>query len=972
MKEKQEKQKKPIKTGKAVLSYMISCVLIIAMIIATVETTRYANLISNVLNAATTKTINPVDDVYKSDYANYEELVAHEAEVCQQVEEEGIVLLKNDTNALPLSSDFKNISVFGQDSVDFVYGGSGSGSVSADDAISLQTSLESAGYSVNPALTDFYSTGAGKSYRKTYPSETGAGEFAVNEVPISLYDSSVTDSFSSYQDAAIVVLGRSGGESADLPTAPLSNGYQYLQIDDNERAMLQMACDNFDTVIVIINSSNAMELNFLEEYKVDACIWTGAVGQTGMYAIGEVLNGTVNPSGRLVDTYAYDSTSAPSFANIGDYTIANADPKVDRSNKYIVYAESTYIGYRYYETRYEDAVMGAAKVGEFDYSKQVQYPFGYGLSYTDFSYSDYSVKENEDSFTVSLTVTNQGDVAGKDAVQIYMQSPYTDYDKENGIEKASVELVGFEKTNLLKAGEAETVTIEVNKENMKTYDSENEKTYILDAGDYYFAFGANVHDATNNILTAKGYSVAKGMTAEGNTAMVYKYMVAAQDSTTYAVSLATGNAITNQFEDVDIRSYDSEFKYLTRSDWTGTWPITYADGNWTAPEEVIKNLEFYRADEVINDGSAMPTTDANTGDLLTVAEMTGKDYNDPNWSKLLDEISIARMTKLVRMGGYATITIDSIGLPATADKDGPSGFSSSIIPGRSGMAYPAEVVMASTWNTELIEEVGNCIGEDSLALGLTGWYAPGIDTHRSPYSGRNFEYYSEDCFLSGMMAASEITGARSKGCIAYMKHFALNDQETNRYGGAIFAKEQAVRQIYLKSFELAVREGNVTAAMASMNRIGTRWVGGHYGLMTETLRKEWGFKGMVITDQASVPAMAYQDIIEGLYAGTDLWLNTNNSLWSLEDYKDNATVMNNVREASQHIIYAVANSNAINGISKNTKIVTILPWWQKALYALDAVVWLGGLLLIFSTTLKLLKRKKVKVKIETDKGATNK
>lgn len=956
----EKKKKEPLKKGRAIIRFVVCGVLSVVMIVATVVTAQYADLISNVLDTPTTKVINPVEDVYKSDYSSYEELVVHEEDICKQVEEEGIVLLKNEAETLPFSEDIKNISIFGQDSVDFVYGGSGSGSVSSDKAINLKMALESAGYSVNTVMWDFYESGDGSSYRKTYPSETGAGEFAVNEVPIDNYSEAIIRSFAEYSDAALVVIGRSGGESCDLPTEPLDNGYRYLQIDNNERDMLQMACDNFEKVVVIINSSNAMELNFIEEYDVDACIWVGAVGQTGMYAIGEVLNGTVNPSGRLVDTYAYDSTSAPSFANMGDYTIMNANAEVERSDKYIVYGEDIYVGYRYYETRYEDTVLGRENVGVYDYATTVQFPFGYGLSYTNFAYSDYSVEETESGFDVSLTVTNTGTAAGKDVVQIYMQSPYTEYDIANGVEKASVELAGFAKTQTLEAGASETVTITVDKEQMKAYDADGTGTYIVDAGDYYFAFGVNAHDALNNILAAKDYTVEQGMTADGNVDMVYKYTVAETDDTTYAVSQETGNAITNQFDDVDIRYYDESYTYLTRSNWVGTWPTAYLDGVWTVEGDSIKDWEFYRGEEVLNDGAEMPVFDQSREDFVYVSELTGLPYDDPAYEQLLNQLTVQELTKLVRMGGYATISIDKIGLPATADKDGPAGFSSSIVPGRSGMAYPAEVVMAATWNIDLVHDVGVLIGEDSLALGITGWYGPAEDIHRSPYSGRNFEYYSEDGFLSGMLCAAEVEGARSKGVIAYVKHFALNDQETNRTGAAIFASEQAVREIFLKGFELTVRNSDVNAMMAAMNRIGARWVGGHYGLMTATLRDEWGFEGMVITDQASVPAMLYQDHIEGLYAGTDLWLNTNTALWSLEDYTDNATVMNNVRKAAHNIIYAVANSNAINGISPDSKVVTIVPIWQKALFAVDAIVWIISILVVVLTTRTLLiQRRKV-------------
>ncbi|MBQ2901463.1 MAG: glycoside hydrolase family 3 protein [Agathobacter sp.] len=949
--------KKNLSIKGAVVRYALSAILSIAMIVAIVVTGMYADLISNVLDADTTKIIGEVEDTYKSDFDSYEDLVKYEEALCEEIASEGIVLVKNNENALPFTKNVKKISVFGQNSVDFVYGGSGSGSVNADKAVSLKAALEKAGYEVNPDLWDFYTKGAGKEYRKTFPSETGAGEFAVNEVPLDVLTSNVSaDKMKAYGDAAIVVIGRSGGESSDLPTSKLSTGVMYLEIDPNEEATLKYACDNYENVVVILNSNNAMELDFLEKYAVDACIWIGGIGQTGMYAIGEVLNGTVNPSGRLVDTYAYDSTSAPSFGNIGDYTITNANPESRNTDKYLVYGESIYIGYRYYETRYEDIVIGRANAGQFDYAKEVQYPFGYGLSYTEFGYSDFKVTEDGENFVVSVTVTNNGKVAGKDVVQIYMQSPYTEYDITNGVEKASVELVGFDKTGLLEAGKSETVEIKISKDNMKAYDANGAKTYILDEGDYYFALGTNAHDAINNILAAKGYTTANGMTAEGNAAFTYKHTVTELDSTTYATSAQTGNAITNHLEDVDIRYYDANFKYLTRNDWTGTWPTTYQNGQWAAPDNVIADLEFYRGDDVINDGSTMPTTGKEV--TVTVAELAGKEYDDPLWDALLDSLTLNQMTRLVRMGGYATVTIDAVGLPGTADKDGPAGFSSSIVPGRSGMAYPAEVVMASTWNEDLVEDFGRAIGEESLALGITGWYAPGVNIHRSPYSGRNFEYYSEDSFLSGKMAARVTVGARSKGCIPYMKHFALNDQETNRYGLAVFASEQATREIFIKGFEMAATEGDAVAMMAAMNRVGTRWVGAHKGLMTDIVRNEWGFEGMVITDQASVTAMLYQDIVSGLAGGTDLWLNTNTELWSLKEYESNPTVMNNVRKATHNIIYAIANSNAMNGISADSQVVEITPWWQMALYALAAVIWVLSAIVIVKTTLTLKKQKK--------------
>lgn len=874
---------------------------------------------------------------------------------CQEVEAEGIVLLKNRDGALPLSSDEKNLALIGQDSVDFVYGGAGSGSVDTANAPTLKTALEKSDFRVNTTLWNFYETGAGKAYRKQVPDSSGKGSFAVNEVPQSVYTDAVLSSMDN-DDVGVVVIGRSGGESADIPTTPLASGYLYLEPDKDELDMIAMACGKFDKVIVIINSNNAMELGFLEDpayANVKAALWVGAVGQEGMYAIGEVLSGKVNPSGRLVDTYAYDSLSAPSAQNMGSYSITNASEVTDYANNaknYLVYQEGIYVGYKYYETRYEDAVLGQGNAGDYDYEEVVQYPFGYGLSYTEFDWSDMTVEETEDAFDISLTVTNNGGYAGKDVVEIYMQSPYT----PGGIEKSAVELVGFAKTDVIETDGSQTVTVSVAKESMKAYDADTAKTYVVDAGTYYFAAGRNAHDALNNILVAKNADV------DGDSELVYEYVQSERDAETYSRSAATGNAITNQFEEADANYYD-ECTYLSRQDWQGTMPVgAYKGGSWEAPDRMIADLNWYRADEVVNDSAKTMPEQGSTATAYRVTDLVDADYEDERWEQIVSQLSWNQVTRLVRMGGYSTIQIDAIGLPATQDKDGPSGVSGTLVGGTSTMAWPTEVVMASTWNVELMEKMGELIGEDSIGAGITGWYAPGANIHRSPYSGRNFEYYSEDGFLSGKMGAAEMRGVRSKGVIAYMKHFALNDQETDRYGNAIFAPEQSIREIYLKGFELIVTEGGANAAMAAMNRIGTRWAGAHKGLMTEVLRNEWGFEGMVITDQASVSGMFYQDMISGLWAGTDLWLNTNSSYWSLDDYRDNATVMSYVHRAAKNIIYAITNSNAVQDYGSGKTGMTGLAPWQIALYIADGVLGAACIAGITVSVIALVQNRKSK------------
>jgi beta-glucosidase len=594
----------------------------------------------------------------------------------------------------------------------------------------------------------------------------------------------------------------------------------------------------------------------------------------------------------------------------------------------------------------------------------VQYPFGYGQSYTQFSWTDFTMAENASSFEFSVKVTNKGDYAGKDVVELYMQSPYTKYDKDNNVEKSAIELVGYAKTDLLAVNGEQTVTISIDKEMMKAYDYTKAKTYIVDDGIYYFTAATDAHVALNNVLLKKGTDTSK-LFGSGNADLVAEYTQANFDGTTYSVSQEDSTyTITNQFESADVNYYEANtLTYLTRKDWVGTFPTTYKNGSWTASEQMISDLNWNRSDEVVNDSTAvMPTN--SSGTTYTVQDAIGKNYDDPIWDQLVNQLSADKMIELVRLGGYGTIALKAIGLPATIDKDGPSGISGTLVGGTSCMAWPVETMMAATWNDSLMEEMGKLIGEDSINSNTAGWYAPAADIHRSPYSGRNFEYYSEDGVLSGKIGAAEMRGVRSMGVIAFMKHFALNDQETNRSGGAYFANEQAMREVYLRGFEYIVREGGATAAMTAMNRIGTTWAGAHKGLMTEVLRNEWGFRGVTITDQASVPAMFYQDIISGLWAGNDLWLNTSGAYWKLNDYyagaTTNATIMANVHKAAKNIIYAVVNSNAVQTYGgMKTEEQTGMPLWQIFLIIADVVIFAACLVgIVLPLTLYLLQRRK--------------
>lgn len=965
--EKKQKVKKPFPLWAMIVAICLGVILSVGLIVGTVIAYGYQNLI----------------DVFfsSSDYSASEV----EKETCADIVAEGAVLLKNDDNALPLAANEKKIALFGQNSVDFVYAGSGSGNVDTSTAPTLKSALESpehGGFTVDGALWSFYTTGAGKGYRKSVPDMSGVGTFGVNEVPVETLKSSSAASGLSGDDVAIVSIGRSGGESADLPTAVMSTGYRYLQVDGNERDTIKYACEKFDKVILIVNANNPVELGFLDEpdyANVKAAIWVGGVGQEGLNGLADIICGNANPSGRLADTYAYDSTSAPATVNFGNYTIANADGGTKNANKYLVFGEGIYVGYRYYETRYEDVVTERENAGSYDYDTAVQFPFGYGLSYTSFEWSDYSVTPAADgkSFEVSVKVTNTGSRAGKDVVEIFAQAPYI----AGGVEKSSVVLAGFKKTGLIDPQASETVTVTVDKSVLASYDYEDNKTYILDPGTYYISAGKNAHDALNNILAKRGMTpdnTDNRMTAAGNANMVGEYSVAQLDKT-YATSKDTGNAVTNRFDDGSINHYDADFKYVSRNDWQGTLPsAAYQNGSWTAPSQLIEDLKFYRGNEVVNDDSLPALASAKS---YTVQDLVDEPYESEKWDQMVSSLSWTEISKLVRIGGYSTMQIEKIGLPSTQDKDGPAGISGTLVGGSSSMAWPAEVVMASTWNDELIEKMGELLGQASIITGVAGWYAPGVNIHRTPYSGRNYEYFSEDGILSGKICAAEMRGVRKMGVMAYMKHFALNDQEVNRYGAAIFANEQEIREICLKGFELAVTEGGATAAMAAMNRIGARWVGAHRGLMTDVLRGEWGFKGMVITDQASSAGMYYQDMISGLWAGTDLWLNTNANLWPLANYdestgggsgkvsyKDNATVTYYLHRAAKNIIYSVTNSNAVQSYSDEYHSTARIFNWRALLISIDVLVWVGSVAAITLTTLFYVRgRKKLKAqKLSSD------
>ncbi len=928
--------------------------------IGTAYAVNYSSIISLYLGQDTYKVVNvdeneKIENIYQSEFTSSRKLVREQNKYAETIQSEGSVLLINKNHALP-SSNAKNITLFGTTSVDFLYGGAGAGSISTLGTPTLKEAFENYDFKVNSKVWDLYSSGAGSSYRRS-----ASSPYKVGEAPVSIFTDEIKDSFSSYNDMAIVVIGRTGLEGSDLSLSTVEDASKHaLQLSDNEIETIKLAkSSSFKKVVVLLNTLNAMELNELESLGVDACLWVGAGGQKGINAIPKMIKGDLSPSGRLVDTYATDALSSPTMQNFGDYTFSNSSLSSGK-NKYVNYAEGIYVGYKYYETRYEDAVLKRGNAGSFDYDKEVQFPFGYGLTYTDFEYSSFSMKENEDDFSFSLTVKNTGGLASKEVVELYMQSPYTDYDKANGVEKSAVKLVGFAKTNVIEPNKSEKVTISVDKREMASYDYRKAKTYIVDEGDYYFAVGKNAHDALNNILDQKGKGVSDGMDYEGDASLSAHYEQKEFDDKRYATS-KSGAEINNKLSFADLSSYDSSVKYLTRSDWTGSFPTAYESSpnsrSKEASEKLVSDLEVPTVDENESDYT-MPTTstiDEGIGELSLVS-MNGLPYSSSYWDTLLNQMSKEDMYLLTRVGGYQTQAIKSIGKPGTIDKDGPAGISSTLVGGKGAFGYPVESVIASSWNKDLAKRVGELVGEDGIYTKTSGWYAPSMNIHRSPFSGRNFEYFSEDGFLSGAFGSEIVKAAESKGLYTYIKHFAFNDQETNRGGVATFLNEQAAREIYLKPFQMSVEEGRSHGLMAAMNRVGAKWVGHSYELMSEILRGEWNFEGMVITDQASFFTSYIGDFRPTLLAGVDLMLSTKSDLWQIEGYENSAMYVTALRRASKNILYAVANSNAMNGVSAKTKIVPIMPSWEIWLIVLDSVVGVGVLTGVFFSIKMFLKK----------------
>ncbi len=969
----------------------------------------YATIINMVLGIEGSTVVgDAAEDLpprFVSDYETSAEQAAAADLICESVVANGAVLLLNRGSALPLDGSEK-VSLFGTSSARFVYGGTGSGGMDNSKATTLKDALEQDGFTVNPTLWTFYREGEGSKYGLK---DAGGSlnnyifkneEFAVNEVPQSVYTAAEWDSVQQYGDAAIVVIGRVCGEGKDLPVVGASDaGGNMLSISQEERDLLAKlaelkASGAIKKIVMLLNTANAVEVDVLEpsicgtDYGIDACLWVGNVGQSGIRAIGDLLSGKVNPSGRLVDTYCYDNTTSPAVQNayVTSYTnAAQAGLAFAKTNNeyYVVYQEGIYVGYRYYETRYEDYVLGNSSVGDYDYARTVAFPFGYGLNYSGLTYGKLNMKESGNTFDFTVDVTNPSGRDARESVLIYMQSPYTSYDKQNGIEKAAVELVGYTKVDV-PAGKTVTASVSVDKSEMRTYDANGARTYIVDEGNYYFATGNGAHDALNNILmqkaaqkdTLNGTVDVSRMTGEGKADLAVVYRQGKQDTSTYAVS-HTGKAITNQLDHGDLNKVDTDpandVKYLTRSDWAGTMPkADLSGGVYKAAVQMAANEEMVKALNTIIDSTGegtMPTL-GKEGEL-TLAHFIGvpldgsitlQNGNTCTWDDLLDQVKFNEMCKLIGQTYHATAAIKSVGKPATKDENGPQGITATLTGGSSSTSYTSEDVMAASFDPAIAEAVGRSIGNDCLMANrkaYSGVYGPGANIHRTPYSGRNFEYYSEDPFISGKTCAAETAGIQSKGVYVYNKHFAFNDQETGRDGICVWTNEQAAREIYLQAFEYPITDANAYCVMTSFNRLGTIWAGGDYNLITNILRGEFGMPGFALTDFSN--NNNFMDVIQGLLAGGDGWDCNDASKWTekLKGYSDDPQVVSAMREATKHILYTVANSNAMNGMGFNTIVEEVHGWWQDAI---EIGKWVTlGLTLVF-LCLSILSSRKAKAR----------
>ena len=838
------------------------------------------------------------------------------AEVAEEIMEDGIVLLKNES-LLPLN-ETKKLNVFGWESINPAYGGAGSGGINdLYDIVSLNQGLENAGFSINQELVDFYNNYGADNPEMSIQKQS----WTLPEPPVDTYSDELIKSAKEYSDVAVVVLSRKAGEGhndipMDVRKAAYDNnsdeyddfpeGEHYLQLSQTERDMVDMVCSNFDNVIVVYNGANQFELGFADEYpQIKSVVWCPGTGNVGFNALGKVFSGEVNPSGKTPDTFIYDMTTAPwwnnaektEYTNLADMAVEgmNAGTAQVYAPAFTNYVEGIYVGYKYYET--------AAQEGAIDYDKTVQYPFGYGLSYTEFEQKMGELEEKDGQISVDVEVTNTGDVAGKDVVEVYYKPPYTN----GGIEKSSANLIEFAKTDLLQPGESQTVTVTFSIEDMASYDENNAKAYVLEKGDYVISINSDSH----TVLDQKTYTADKDVVYKGENKR-------ASDDT----------AATNVFEDAK-----GDITYLSRADHFANYEeATAAPASAELGEPYVSEYHLnsnFDKTTYLNDEDVMPTTGADNG--LTLADMRDADYDDPRWEKLLDQLTVDEMANMIAMAGYQTAAMDSVGKVATLDFDGPAAINNNFT-GVGSIGFPIEVVVASTWNKELAQAWGECMGKISQEMGAEGWYAPGMNTHRTAFGARNYEYFSEDGVLAGNMGAKAVEGARKYGVYSYIKHFAL--YEGNAKMVSVWSNEQAIREIYLKPFEISVKQGGANAVMVSWSFLGDKWTGECSNLMNTVLREEWGFRGMALTDFFRNNGHGFMNADAALANGVDVMLSTFNGEENNVANPEHPTSVLQMRNACKNVMYTVVSSWAYDGEHEETGMEN----WKKAGIGIDIVI----------------------------------
>ena len=838
------------------------------------------------------------------------------AEVAEEIMEDGIVLLKNES-LLPLN-ETKKLNIFGWESINPAYGGAGSGGINdLYDIVSLNQGLENAGFSINQELVDFYNNYGADNPEMSIQKQS----WTLPEPPVDTYSDELIKSAKEYSDVAVVVLSRKAGEGhndipMDVRKAAYDNnsdeyddfpeGEHYLQLSQTERDMVDMVCSNFDNVIVVYNGANQFELGFADEYpQIKSVVWCPGTGNVGFNALGKVFSGEVNPSGKTPDTFIYDMTTAPwwnnaektEYTNLADLAVEgmNAGTAQVYAPAFTNYVEGIYVGYKYYET--------AAQEGAIDYDKTVQYPFGYGLSYTEFEQKMGELEEKDGQISVDVEVTNTGDVAGKDVVEVYYKPPYTN----GGIEKSSANLIEFAKTDLLQPGESQTVTVTFSIEDMASYDENNAKAYVLEKGDYVISINSDSH----TVLDQKTYTADKDVVYKGENKR-------ASDDT----------AATNVFEDAK-----GDVTYLSRADHFANYEeATAAPASAELGEPYVSEYHLnsnFDKTTYLNDEDVMPTTGADNG--LTLADMRDADYDDPRWEKLLDQLTVDEMANMIAMAGYQTAAMDSVGKVATLDFDGPAAINNNFT-GVGSIGFPIEVVVASTWNKELAQAWGECMGKISQEMGAEGWYAPGMNTHRTAFGARNYEYFSEDGVLAGNMGANAVEGARKYGVYSYIKHFAL--YEGNAKMVSVWSNEQAIREIYLKPFEISVKQGGANAVMVSWSFLGDKWTGECSNLMNTVLREEWGFRGMALTDFFRNNGHGFMNADAALANGVDVMLSTFNGEENNVANPEHPTSVLQMRNACKNVMYTVVSSWAYDGEHEETGMEN----WKKAGIGIDIVI----------------------------------